>query len=630
MQIDSPSRMSQMNDQHYCAKDIALEGFGARINLQFSRLESYCTQSIQAAQNDRYRLLLEGAVFCVGSKKVEHPLSKILTEISTHGPEVLAEVTGDFVAIVISRNTIYAFKSFTSQYQLYIDQTQRLISNRMVDFAIDTGPAGEIEFDEDYFARHTLIVPGIQFHGVATPLRNVERVLPGELVCLNLKNALIGKKRLVQKDYRYRLDAKQRNEDVAPKITELLKQAVSDQLAAYPNADICIEISGGLDSSFIACLVGQVSRKPLKGLMFSQPEIPSHRISEGYAKEVAERYGIALTIMPPEDLPKPAMDASLYGDEPSDFFWFGELFSEAVARHTAPGSLVFTGFGADQLFLRSPAFLPYLLQHSKYREFFSILKPAAKLLSRSALSLTLQSMISQIPRDTYYRLAGMFVGRAWNPFDVSDVNISRMLYTPVPWLVRGDEQSRFELERQTSEKALVGDGIICDDWGYFAAPRAVTYPHFALQGLIDASPFCDPRLIDYMYTEVSALLVHDFRGRYKEILREAQKGIVPDSLRNRKNDTFVFNAFQMRYLNENRVYFQNLIAECPNGWINKPLAQQAFEELGFGLMTSSTRSLVALLGYLRWRQAFIKAVGAQKEKSTELNARWISIDAPLT
>jgi asparagine synthase (glutamine-hydrolysing) len=319
-----------------------------------------------------------------------------------------------------------------------------------------------------------------------------------------------------------------------------------------------------------------------------------------------------------------------YGDEPSDFFWFGELFSEAVAHHTTPGSLVFTGFGADQLFLRSPAFLPYLLQHSKYREFFNILKPAAKLLSRSALSLTLQSLISQIPRDTYYQLASMFSGKAWNPFDVSDVNISRMLYTPVPWLVRGDEQSRFETERQASEKALVGDGIICDDWGYFAAPRAVTYPHFASLGLIDASPFCDPRLIDYMYTEVSALLVHDFQGRYKEILREAQKGIVPDSLRDRKNDTFVFNAFQMRYLNENRDYFQSLISDCPNGLIDKPLAQQAFEELGFGLMTSSTRSLVALLGYLRWRQAFLNAVSTQKEKTTELNARWISIDAQLT
>jgi asparagine synthase (glutamine-hydrolysing) len=619
-----------MNSNHYHAKDIALEGFAARVCREVPRVESYYTQSIQAIHNKQYQLLVEGALFRIGGKKCEHPLIDLLAEISIKGPEALANVTGDFVAIVIFQKTIYAFKSFTSQYQLYVDQSQKLISNRLVDFAIENIPSNAIELDEGYFARHTLIVPGMQFHGLATPLKNVERVLPGELISISAEQANVQKRRLVKKDYRYRLDTNQSNQEVAPKITELLTQSVSDQLAAYPNADICIEISGGLDSSFIACLVAKVSNRPLKGLMFSQPEIPSHRISEGYAKEVAERYGIALTIMPPEDLPKPTMHDVNYGDEPSDFFWFGELFSEAVARHTAPGSLVFTGFGADQLFLRSPAFLPYLIQHSKYREFFNILKPAAKLLSRSALSLALQSLISQIPRDIYYQLASVFAGKSWNPFDVSDVNISRMLYTPVPWLVRGNEQSRFETERQASEKALVGDGIICDDWGYFAAPRAVTYPHFASRGLIDASPFCDPRLIDYMYTEVSALLVHDFQGRYKEILREAQKGIVPNSLRDRKNDTFVFNSFQMRYLNENRDYFQSLISECPYGWINKPLAQQAFEELGFGLMTSSTRSLVALLGYLRWRQAFLKAVSSQKEKSTELNARWISIDRQLT
>jgi asparagine synthase (glutamine-hydrolysing) len=616
-----------MGDAYYHAKDIALEGFAARFNAQTARLESYYTQSIQAIHNQRYQLLVEGALFRIDGNKVEHPLTCLLDEISHKGPEALADVTGDFVAIVLSANTIYIFKSFTSQYQLYVDQSNKLVSNRLIDF-VNQAQSNDIDLDEDYFARHTLIVPGMQFHGAATPLKGVERVLPGELICID--QSTTHKHRLVHKDYRYRLDAEQRNEDVGPHIAELLKQSVGDQLAAYPNADICIEISGGLDSSFIACLVAQVSEKPLKGLMFSQPDIPSHRISEGYAKDVADRYGIVLTIMPPEDLPKPTIDTPGYGDEPSDFFWFGELFSEAVAQHTAPGSLVFTGFGADQLFLRSPAFLPYLLQHSKYREFLQVLRPAAKLLSRSALSLAMQSLMSQIPRDTYYRLAAKFAGKVWNPFDVSDVNIDRMLYAPVPWLTHGYEQSRFELERRESEKALVGNGIICDDWGYFAAPRAVTYPHFASRGLIDASPFCDPRLIEYVYTQVSALLVHDFRGRYKEILREAQKGIVPDSLRDRKNDTFVFNAFQMRYFNENREYFQSLIAECPNGWIDKPLTQRAFEELGFGLMTSSTRSLVALLGYLRWRQAFSKAVKAQKEKSTELNARWISMSPRLT
>jgi asparagine synthase (glutamine-hydrolysing) len=163
-----------MNNQHYHAKDIALEGFAARVCLEVPRLESYYTQSIQAIHNKQYQLLVEGAIFRISGIKSEHPLIDLLAEISIKGPEALANVTGDFVAILISHNTIYAFKSFTSQYQLYVDQSRKLISNRLVDFAIENTPNDVIVFDESYFARHTLIVPGMQFHGVATPLKNVE------------------------------------------------------------------------------------------------------------------------------------------------------------------------------------------------------------------------------------------------------------------------------------------------------------------------------------------------------------------------------------------------------------------------------------------------------------------------
>ena len=117
---------------------------------------------------------------------------------------------------------------------------------------------------------------------------------------------------------------------------------------------------------------------------------------------------------------------------------------------------------------------------------------------------------------------------------------------------------------------MVGDGIICDDWGYFSAPRTVTQSHFAAKGLTDASPFCDLPLLDFVYDEVSALLVHDFEGRYKELLRECQKGIVPESLRGRQNDTFVFNSFQLTYVNKAREYFASLLRTVPDGWIDQP------------------------------------------------------------
>jgi asparagine synthase (glutamine-hydrolysing) len=560
-------------------------------------------REIQSPACPNGRLLIEGAVFRLGDSRPANPEVALLERLGCRGPEAFVEAVGDFIACYITPDAVHSFKSFSSQHQLYFSQKRLLIANRLTSFMED-----ELALDEDYFARHTLIIPGLQFHGRSTPLAGIERVLPGELI--SLQGGRTQRRQLVHRRYRYLLDAAQRREDVAPEVLRLLRESISDRLAVYPDADICIEISGGLDSSFIACLVGEM-RSNTKGVMFSQPAVPSHRISEGYAREVADRYGIDLTVLAPEDLPPVPQLNPGYSDEPSDFFWFGELFSRAVADLASPGALVFTGFGADQLFLRTTAFLPYLLARGEYRHFLQTLGPAARLISRSPLSLALQSLVSQIPRDHYYKLAGCFAGRRWSPLDVSDVNLDRMLYMPVPWLVRGERQRQYEAERRQAEQELVGDGIICDDWGYFAAPRAVTFPHFAPKQLIDASPYCDLPLLDFVYSDVSALLVHDFPSRYKELLREAQKGIVPESLRGRANDLFVFNSFQLKYFKQAREFFRELLASCPDGWIDARGAQAALEELEFGVMNSSTRSLVALMGYLSWRKAFLREAGAR-------------------
>ena len=354
-------------------------------------------------------------------------------------------------------------------------------------------------------------MPGYQFLGTETPLENVSRVLPGELIRLGLS---ITRQQLIRRNYSYRLDTAQRREDKAPEILAILRNSIKGRLAAYPDAKICVEISGGLDSSFIACLLGEQASN-IRGVMFSQPNVPSHAVSEGYAREVADRYGIDLVVMRPEDLPDAVDEHPGYSDEPSDFFWFGDLFSRSVAGVAEPGSQVFTGFGADQLFLRSPSFLPYLLQRREYRHFAKALPPASELLSRGRANVGWQCMLSLVPDGIHQPLNRIFADRGWNPFDVSDVNMRRMLTETVPWLRCGRSLHAYSSERETRERELVGDGIICDDWGYFSAPRTVTQSHFAAKGLTDASPYCDLPLLDYVYDEISALLVHDFEGRYK-------------------------------------------------------------------------------------------------------------------
>ena len=553
-------------------------------------------------------ILIEGAVFRVENQVGRRALNHLAALIDREGPSAIARADGDFVAIIVTDQDTYAFKSFTSQYQIYYRERDGAVANRLCFFFDPSGAS----WNEHYFARHVLLVPGYQFLSTETPLENVSRVLPGELICLGPS---VTRQQLIRRNYSYRLDAAQRSEDVAPDILAILRNSIKSRLATYPDAKICVEISGGLDSSFIACLLGEEASSGIRGVMFSQPNVPSHAVSEGYAREVADRYGIDLVVMRPEDLPDTVDEDPGYSDEPSDFFWFGDLFSRSVAGVAESGSQVFTGFGADQLFLRSPSFLPYLLQRREYRHFAKALSPASALLSRGRANVGWQCMLSLVPEGVHQPLNRLFADRGWNPLDVSDVNMRRMLTDAVPWLRCGKTLHAYSRERETLERELVGDGIICDDWGYFSAPRTVTQSHFAAKGLTDASPYCDLPLLDFVYDEVSALLVHDFEGRYKELLRECQKGIVPESLRGRQNDTFVFNSFQLTYVNKAREYFASLLKAVPDGWIDQRAANYALEQLSFGITTSSTRSAMALMGYLSWRQAFIRhctAAGGQE------------------
>ncbi len=560
------------------------------------------------------KILIEGAIFRVENQVGRHALDRLAALIDREGPSAMAKVDGDFVAILVTDQDIYAFKSFTSQYQLYYRERDGAVANRLR-FFFDPSNA---RWNEHYFSRHVLLVPGYQVLSAETPLENVSRVLPGELICLGRP---VIRKQLVRRSYNYRLDASQRREDVAPAILAILRDSIKSRLAAYPDAKICVEISGGLDSSFIACLLGEQASSGIRGVMFSQPNLPSHAISEGYAREVANRYGIDLTVLRPEDLPADVGEDPCYSDEPSDFFWFGDWFSRSVADVADHGAQVFTGYGADQLFLRSPSFLPYLLQRREYKLFAKALPPASELLSRGRANLGWQSMLSLVPEGIHQPLNRIFADRKWNPWDVSDVNMRRMLTEPVPWLRCGKSLQAYWKERETWERQLVGDGIICDDWGYFSAPRTVTQSHFAAKGLTDASPFCDLPLLDFVYDEVSALLVHDFGGRYKELLRECQKGIVPESLRGRQNDTFVFNSFQLTYVNKAREYFASLLKAAPDDWIDRRGANYALEQLSFGITTSSTRSAMALMGYLSWRQAFTGHVAGRQNVAGLISAR---------
>ena len=112
-------------------------------------------------------------------------------------------------------------------------------------------------------------------------------------------------------------------------------------------------------------------------------------------------------------------------------------------------------------------FFPYLLQRREYRHFAKALPPASELLSRGRANLGWQSMLSLASR-RHPPTAEQDVCRP----GLESVGRQRRQHAPdadrsVPWLRCGRSLHAYSRSEKRWERELVGDGIICDDWGIF-------------------------------------------------------------------------------------------------------------------------------------------------------------------
>src|SRR5512147_3086499 len=102
-------------------------------------LERSVTGAIREVTAGDATLLVEGAIFRIDGQRVADPYRALLDRLRTKGVEAFADATGDFVACFVTPEATHAFKSLTSQYQLYVRERDALVSNRLVLFATD-GP----------------------------------------------------------------------------------------------------------------------------------------------------------------------------------------------------------------------------------------------------------------------------------------------------------------------------------------------------------------------------------------------------------------------------------------------------------------------------------------------------------
>lgn len=570
--------------------------------------------SFASASLNDHTLIYEGEIFGADGDSTREFRSLTPAQIAEFllgrylatGKGCFARIVGDFALTVITPREALAYRSLTARFQIYFSADS--VSNRLWPLAVKQA---HVRLDENYLLRFLWQENAPTFQSTLTPLANLHRLPAGHLV-------RVGNGRppaldcLDSGDFSSTTDYRQKPDEVRERLHALMTEVVDDRLSAARGGSVFCELSGGLDSSYISSIVGS-HHSPVSAYMYSTPENPTHQFSEECAQAVAERYRIDLHILRPTQTSHLDLEAPLpYSDEPSACFWQGALFCSQVNRLVPDGSTIFSGFGSDQLFLRTPDVLPWLLRQGALRKYISTLTDFSKVQGRTYTHLVYQTGLALLPRAWHRNLFNAC--RAWflNPFNAEDLNLGTQSLETLAWLrdpstLADRQQAAVDEDRQTARRLFGREAGIRPDLSYLAAPHFMTDPYFQPKSIHYTSPFCDPRLLRFVTSQVSWHLIHDYGRPYKNLLREAQKGTVPEKVRTRKKNEFNFNGYLSQMLRTNRPYLIGLlngIEETGLDIFAKEHLAGAFNELMFGKTSTSARKIIFLLGYLIWLRDF--------------------------
>ena len=274
------------------------------------------------------------------------------------------------------------------------------------------------------------------------------------------------------------------------RLRELIEDSV--RLRMRSDVEVGLFLSGGLDSSLIACLA-----RPQH--VFSCRFPMGERFDElHFAREVADRIDSRMHVISPEpsDFRNSFSDILWHLDQPiatpSSIAEF--LLARSAAQFV---KVVLGGQGADEAF---GGYVRYLF-------------------------MTIENDLAAVPQLASYRPMARFF---WSPsiFDKPATRYAQMLHRgggePPGWLIALVE------DRFSRGKNLVDSMGICDIDLTLPSLLTMNDRAAAAVGLENRCPFLDHRILEFAFRLPARLKIRDYAG--KHILRLAAKGIVPDSI----------------------------------------------------------------------------------------------------
>lgn len=327
--------------------------------------------------SENYVVTFDGIHYStIESDSQDNPSRYISRMISEEGYLGLQQLVGDFVISVVDlrEHALYLYRSpFGIRPVVYFWKNHHSRIAWASSIAqLEKLPEVNLTVSEEYIADYLCTAATANLRN--TPYAHVYHVLPGE--CVRIDSSSL--RTLFTKDIKVDTSIAKRNKsDLIEEFRYLFFEAVRCRLKrATP--EIFIDLSGGLDSSAVACVSSIITQNeivPAK-LIFAHTKHEGDGNEISYAEAVASKTQRELRILPAKNIDLFALissDMRLPIYEPSTLV-LGGIPKKIVQE---PRKVRLTGIGGDQLLAGNPFYPAGLIANKKYIEAFRALRDLA-------------------------------------------------------------------------------------------------------------------------------------------------------------------------------------------------------------------------------------------------------------
>jgi asparagine synthase (glutamine-hydrolysing) len=531
------------------------------------------------------------------------------------GSDFLPRLIGDFALSLWeprTRTLLLARDAIGPRPLYYHANAERIIWSSELAPLLDSAGI-ELEVNDEYIAGYLTNGPAPEL----TPYKDIYAVHPGHTVVA--ENGRLRAQRFWGLDpnheIRYQMD-----EEYEEHFRHLFREAVRCRLQV--DGPVCINLSGGLDSSAIVCMADEIFG--CGAAKSSRIETISHVYDEAVSSDerdfircVEEKRGRSGHHLRDVDYPPLASfpDESRHSF-PDYFDCFVDLLRGTCEAMRGDGARVLlTGHGGDQMLYSSPLPSPELSDMLIQRQPLHLhrsLKAWSKVLKRPYLDLLWRDgVIPLLPKNLQVFFS---------------LNQKTRL---APWI---DERfiGRMNLrERRLGLTDAFGFNLPSgrdQSIGFLSAMRTIAKASYRARGFIEVShPYTHRPLVEFLQAIPFAQRVRP--GETRSLMRRALRGLLPEMILKRKGkkgpEEALFRALAREYHRLQPIFGNARV--CAHGYMNAEALKTALEKARHGCQKYSfaviqTISLEFWLRALERRRSIVQNAAMLDETTSQLTA----------